>query len=84
MTREKALSIIKERMNYDKTTGEWDGLSPFGLIHILVELGILEVEEELEPNQLFFSAMGEVPMNQRDVGKILAVINALGLKLTEK
>jgi hypothetical protein len=53
-------------------------------IELLIALDLLKVEKPVEPNQRFLTAMGDVPVNQRDVGNILAVINHSGLKLVEK
>lgn len=75
MKRAEAVKLTREIGGY---------YSPEKFIELLEALGLLNLEETPDPNQLFFSAMGDVPMNQRDVGKILAIINALGLKLVEK
>jgi hypothetical protein len=78
MTKEQAIAVLQQHMmNHNTTSSE-------AFINAFIGLGMLEVDEPVEPNQLFFSAMGDVPMERRDVGKILAIINGLGLKLVEK
>ena len=80
-----AIAIIKNHMEYveGKHGGFWAS-SPSSMADMFQELGILTIEEVQEPNQIFFSAMGEVNMNHRDVGMILQTINNCGLKLVEK
>jgi hypothetical protein len=78
MTRDEAIQVFRSHFSTSKK-GWWEVI-----VDSLSELGVLKLDEPIEPNQVFFSAMGDTPMTQRDVGKILAIINACGLKLVEK